>query len=738
MSKKLSMQERLEMAVKTDKKKGKRAKAKTKKKDDLKSVSSEIESPENQTKFGDAPMSLPEESIDGVAKERIEVDGVNDANSVGSNSSSKEGAKEKSGHEVSKLKIDTEDFGDGTKDIAIADKESRSEAPKLDTDEGSKGQDRYEANPEEKHEIVAQPATKSDNESLLKKIARLEQENATLLSQLKIAAAPVSAQLAEKDEQIKQLLEEGHQLSMKELKYTTMIKNLRAKDLERSTTIEDLTLRTTETEKKLSEVNELFINLSQKDRENQAKIERLEAIEADYNSLSEHHKKIQAELSEYKFKKYEKKLADEIKKTTELTSTLEKERIQLSLAKSSSLKEISDLRAEIEDLKNRNKSLKEEYTFEISRLEGQIEALRFSNENFKTKQSSGSASLETEIQSLRLKYELAMENLRNRETEHSAKINQMNEILEKYKKNEHLESIKAKKSLEQYSILKEEYSNAMESYTKAQISLEELKNELKAQTEKTQAVSQKYEELLNKYSTAIPSLEKKITDLESTSVKLPIASFEKGLNHSSSLLLLDPNEEDQSRGDYFSPSVGWRSPDLTGSAAIMRSVSSQLQIPHRRLTSNGNLMNIGNDTELFNFDSLSKFELVLNQALPFLPQAGGFNQGPSIQLISKLSSKILRLETELGTVKEESKKAGREKNELRAEIARLMGKVEELEVYEEKNKELESEITSLREREKVSLELLGEKSELVEELRNDVLDLKEMLREQVEEMVKMK
>ena len=50
--------------------------------------------------------------------------------------------------------------------------------------------------------------------------------------------------------------------------------------------------------------------------------------------------------------------------------------------------------------------------------------------------------------------------------------------------------------------------------------------------------------------------------------------------------------------------------------------------------------------------------------------------------------------------------------------------------------DLEREVTSLQARHQTSLELLGEKSELVEEMQADINDLKSMYRELVEQAVK--
>ena len=58
--------------------------------------------------------------------------------------------------------------------------------------------------------------------------------------------------------------------------------------------------------------------------------------------------------------------------------------------------------------------------------------------------------------------------------------------------------------------------------------------------------------------------------------------------------------------------------------------------------------------------------------------------------------------------------------------------------FEEHLKALEEEHKTLSERHQATLEMLGEKSELVEELKADVADVKEMYRELVDTMGKTK
>ena len=110
--------------------------------------------------------------------------------------------------------------------------------------------------------------------------------------------------------------------------------------------------------------------------------------------------------------------------------------------------------------------------------------------------------------------------------------------------------------------------------------------------------------------------------------------------------------------------------------------------------------------------------------------------GPSVQLVERMSAAIRRLEAEKVAAKEEMARVCSQRDEARSDMVGLMKDVEGAKAATAKVAELEGEVSDLNDRYQTTLELLGEKSELVEELRADVQDVKEMYRELVERTVK--
>ncbi|KAH6854565.1 TATA element modulatory factor 1 TATA binding-domain-containing protein [Chaetomium sp. MPI-CAGE-AT-0009] len=110
--------------------------------------------------------------------------------------------------------------------------------------------------------------------------------------------------------------------------------------------------------------------------------------------------------------------------------------------------------------------------------------------------------------------------------------------------------------------------------------------------------------------------------------------------------------------------------------------------------------------------------------------------GPSVQLVERMSAAIRRLESEKVAAREELARISRQRDDARGELVALMREAEGGRAAEKRVEVLEGEVAVMKERYETTLELLGEKSELVEELRADVEDVKAMYRDLVERTIK--
>ncbi len=109
--------------------------------------------------------------------------------------------------------------------------------------------------------------------------------------------------------------------------------------------------------------------------------------------------------------------------------------------------------------------------------------------------------------------------------------------------------------------------------------------------------------------------------------------------------------------------------------------------------------------------------------------------GPSVQLVERMSAAIRRLESEKVAAREELARLSKQRNEARTEVLALLKDVEAGRAATARVGALEAEVAELQARYDTTLELLGEKSELVEELRADVDDVKAMYRDLIERTI---
>jgi len=166
-----------------------------------------------------------------------------------------------------------------------------------------------------------------------------------------------------------------------------------------------------------------------------------------------------------------------------------------------------------------------------------------------------------------------------------------------------------------------------------------------------------------------------------------------------------------------------------GSGGRQESVSSFQQLPtiHSNLShaSSFNNDHEDNDTETHSVSSP-------NEAKNFndmLSASVTGSAGPSVQLVERMSAAVRRLESEMAAARDELARMLAQRDEARTEVVSLMEEVEVKRKVESRCEELEGEVKRLDKVHQTTLELLGEKSEEVEELRNDVQDLKQMYRD---------
>lgn len=110
--------------------------------------------------------------------------------------------------------------------------------------------------------------------------------------------------------------------------------------------------------------------------------------------------------------------------------------------------------------------------------------------------------------------------------------------------------------------------------------------------------------------------------------------------------------------------------------------------------------------------------------------------GPSVQLVERMSATVRRLESERAGSRDELARVTNQRDEARQQVVDLMRELEEKQLSTSRVQELEAKLEDLDQRYQTTLEMLGEKSEQVDELNADIADLKKIYRELVDSTMK--
>lgn len=110
--------------------------------------------------------------------------------------------------------------------------------------------------------------------------------------------------------------------------------------------------------------------------------------------------------------------------------------------------------------------------------------------------------------------------------------------------------------------------------------------------------------------------------------------------------------------------------------------------------------------------------------------------GPSVQLVERMSAAVRRLESERAASKDELARITSQRDEARKQVVDLMRETDQKKETDARIQDLETQMEELDQRYLTTLEMLGEKSEQVEELQADITDLKKIYRELVDSTMK--
>ncbi|KAI0489583.1 hypothetical protein F4859DRAFT_157687 [Xylaria cf. heliscus] len=587
--------------------------------------------------------------------------------------------------------------------------------------------------------------------------------------------------VAEKDDQIAQLMLEGQKLAATEQKHRSIIKKLRAqlvaneKELNEQKVwrqkaekeLADLRRRIDESndlEKATEETREL---LSQSKREidrlrveNEEKDRSIADLKSQLLEESEKAKSLASKTDDYQREAGQKR----VKELEDAVATLE---VEKGLAVDRAKLQITEAREKAERASERARAIELELKGEVQVLESKLEALRARAEEA----SSGAVGdaqvkLLRQIETLQTQYSVASENWQGMEASLEARAANLEKERDEALRRESEMRKKAREAASRAKHQEEELEEMQRQLPTVQRDLKSYESELdtlKKRAEQAEAALTDTKAELAKHQASLRNDKGERTDDRRNWLDdVPVAAF-RDRGRPESPLLTAPqrtfsgdnflglqNYSNRFRKTSAPSSNGEPSPSDRQSLARRPSVQPPARSPLFPSLPGLPVATTPSIASGFDFiastptqatdrdDVLESLERSASpqNVLQDMVSVSTMTAGPSVQIVERMSAAIRRLESEKIAAKEDLARISGQRDEARAEIVALIQELETSKTATKKVADLEHDVAEINERYQTTLEMLGEKSELVEELRADVQDVKAMYRDLVERTIK--
>ncbi|WPG99665.1 isoform 2 of tata element modulatory factor [Acrodontium crateriforme] len=628
-------------------------------------------------------------------------------------------------------------------------------------------------------------------DALQSKLKYLAKETVAAAKEANVSASSGSdaAKLAEKDERIALLMEEGERLSKIELRHSQTIKKLRLKITEDEKTA-------TATKKKLERLERAEKDVNSKLRNTEAVEERIkettrqiasfekqvDELKLGWDTATERIRILTMQLSEAKAKadRAEQDVSSKISsldrnKIANLENELEDAQIEKKLAEDRAAAESKKLHEEADRNKERSAATELELKNEIRSLEARLESMRSRAEEASSENSGdgGSVALLRQVETLQSQYSLAKENWQTiegslnarvsalekerneatkRETELRKKARDLGVRSRKVEEQLEMESERANSLAQDVTVKHEEISRLQARIRQAETGLDDARAEFDTKRKLWDIeMSQKLEEEKSRW--------------QKTVLNAPGGVYQPSILSNGSLAL---SNRKSSAADLATIQTSRRfatriaSPDLSAPTGdpLIRPVSrrsSALPASASARASNS-LDDLGSPSLSRRESTLSPFDTPSGMSMPPTPSIevdrhslSGSNSpqrtlndlvststagaGPSVQLVERLSLAVRRLESEKASFKDELSRLSTQRDEARNEVVELMREFDSMRSNYATTNQMQNELMDVKRRYEASLQMLGEKEEETQDLKQDIAELKQLYRELVERKV---
>ncbi|OBA23057.1 hypothetical protein METBIDRAFT_35598 [Metschnikowia bicuspidata var. bicuspidata NRRL YB-4993] len=599
-----------------------------------------------------------------------------------------------------------------TIDGSIADGTAHPPTPPENAESGSRLEQDPPLEAEHKNDAPAEPGARDR--------ALAEKEKLLVQSEKKVL---------DKEETIRQLMEEGQELSKKELKLNERIRLLVANNTKLEASLRSYAEKNEELLLKLGEIEDLV------------KVHNLKSVDQLFDVLaaaSQKNSDLQKALDlqkacnwEGKYKEIQRAFEKELDEKQDCKRQLSEAKVQLELLQNQSRLEL-ELKTEIiAQLNHEIMAAKDESSTEVLRLEAKVESLRMENESFLKTSHTADASEDPDASTSTKKLVDYADFLKLSETHQNLQAQYVS-LQETWKLIE--SSLQGK-----VEALSASVDTLKTSRAKSGAELKKLHAKLNAQLDEIEALKAELAALAeqnaeNEVRVQIKSAE--CAELEDKIDDLRTAFGADRKNYDAKIQSLNEAVESlKNLTPTFTPSVSFD--NLAGIQARRGAWGEPSYISENELDphiyeSHNPSMFMSND-EIYPSEALDVGETPLSSAL------GSHSTGATkhIQIINKMSASIRRLEVEILTLRDENEQLSLEIETAQRAVLDRLELDTQLCDLERHILSLQNELDEKSRRESTLLEVIGEKSEKVAELEADVSDLKDLMRQQVQQMIEM-
>ncbi|KAM8931154.1 TATA element modulatory factor [Pelodytes ibericus] len=549
--------------------------------------------------------------------------------------------------------------------------------------------------------------------------------------------------MREKDEQIKELMEEGEKLSKQQLHNSTIIKKLRAKEKEHEHTITKQSKRARDMEEELQLLKQALDakeEVEKQHRENIRKlntmVERQEkdlvrmqadmeefqeknrslqaALDSAYRELAELHKANATKTSEAQ----EVALSCEIKAKEEICFALEKAKEESQKQQEALAIQVVDLRMALQKAEQQAARKEDYLRQEIAELQQRLQEGETRNQELSQSVTSATRPLLRQIENLQAtlaaqtsSWEKLEKNLSDRLTESQTWL--ASAIEKERACTEELLAIKTQISAieSQNSLLRQEKSRFQ-----AQLEVEKLR--LSRMEEEHSRGEVEVENLKMEYKKTVEEARKEKAFLTS---QLEMEKMRVEQEKKKALLAVEAAKEKE-RKTYGFPSIdpGAATPTLSRSSsisggdlsALQTSLISQQDDPHEQLYGSMSLSVSGSNL----YDAV--------------------RMGVGSSVIENLQSQLKLREGEIAQLQLEIGSLEKTRSILAEEVVKLNNLNDDLDEKVKEIPKLRAQMRDLDQRYNTILQMYGEKAEEAEELKLDLEDVKIMYKTQIDELLK--